>query len=414
MNNMSATMSDEISLHTLPSGLRVVHRYCNSPVEYCGVAVNVGSRDEAVEHYGLAHFVEHTIFKGTQRRRSWHIINRMEAVGGELNAYTTKEETVLYSVFPHGNLTRAVDLISDLVISSQFPVAEIDREREVVADEINSYLDSPSEAVFDDFEDLIFAGSELGHNILGTTDKIAGFTSQVCRDYLSRHYNAANMVFFYMGSTRCDKVLRSVESHFASLPAADSPCNRIEPVEVTPFDIRRDIDTHQAHTIIGARLPGMYSPMRYPISLLSNILGGPGMNSLLNVALRERRGLVYTVESTTAMFTDAGALMIYFGCDPDDLKKCRKWVMNTIDSLANNKLSPRALDAAKKQYLGQLAVASENRDQMALAIGRSVLYHNRVASPGETRQLITDITADDLLQAAQLIASTNCSTLTLG
>ena len=154
--------------------------------------------------------------------------------------------------------------------------------------------------------------------------------------------------------------------------------------------------------------------MRYPISLLSNILGGPGMNSLLNVALRERRGLVYTVESTTAMFTDAGALMIYFGCDPDDLKKCRKWVMNTIDSLANNKLSARALEAAKKQYLGQLAVASENRDQMALAIGRSVLYHNRVASPGETRQLITDITADDLLQAAQLIASTNCSTLTLG
>ena len=173
MNNKPATKSDEISLHTLPSGLRVVHRYCNSPVEYCGVVVNVGSRDEAVEHYGLAHFVEHTIFKGTQRRRSWHIINRMEAVGGELNAYTTKEETVLYSVFPHGNLNRAVDLISDLVISSQFPVAEIDREREVVADEINSYLDSPSEAVYDDFEDLIFAGSELGHNILGTTDKIA-------------------------------------------------------------------------------------------------------------------------------------------------------------------------------------------------------------------------------------------------
>lgn len=407
-------INEEVSLHTLSSGLRVAHRRCDSPVEYCGVVVNVGSRDETSDCYGLAHFVEHTIFKGTARRRSWHIINRMEAVGGELNAYTTKEETTLYSVFPYGNLNRAVELIADLVTNSQFPANEIDREREVVAEEINSYLDTPSEAVYDDFEDLMFKGSSLGHNILGSLESISSFTPEVCRRYLAENYTAGNMVFFYMGSSSPERVFRCVESHFTSLDRSMKFRNRVEPVVVAPFDVRRDIDSHQAHTVTGARLPGMYSPMRYSISLFSNILGGPGMNSLLNIALRERRGLVYTVEASTTMFTDVGALMIYFGCDPDDLKKCRRWVKRTIDDLAEKPLSVRAIDAAKKQYLGQLAVASENREQMALATGRSVLYHGRVPLAHETRQNILDVTQEDLMQVAQMVASDKYSILTLG
>ena len=390
--------------HTLANGLRIVHRHSKSSVEYCGVAVNVGSRDEKPEHFGLAHFVEHTIFKGTSHRRSWHIINRMEAVGGELNAYTTKEETMLYSVFPAGNLNRAIDLIADLVTSSQFPAAELDKEREVVADEINSYLDSPSEAIYDDFEDLIFKGSSLGHNILGSTDTIATFTSEVCRQYLMRYYTAPNMVFFYMGSERPSKVFKTVEKHFNLLSNQLAPINRIAPAIVEPFDIKRNLDNHQCHTIIGAPIEGMYSPQRYATALLTNILGGPGMNSLLNISLRERRGLVYTVEASSAMFTDCGAMAIYFGCDHDDHNRCRRLVMNQLDSLASKSLTSKQIEAAKKQYLGQLIVASENREQAAITTGRSMLYHNRVASSDEILDRINAIAPEQIRQIAQSIA----------
>ncbi len=396
--------------HTLSNGLRIVHRSAKSNVEYCGVAVNVGSRDEQQGQFGLSHFVEHTIFKGTTHRRSWHIINRMETVGGELNAYTTKEETMLYSVFPSGNLNRAIDLISDLVISSQFPLTEIEKEREVVADEINSYLDSPSEAIFDDFEDLIFNGSSLGHNILGDAQAIASFTPQVCRKYLANYYTAPNMVFFYMGQEKPSKVFKVAERFFGALSNQLAPINRIAPSMVKTFDIKRELGNHQCHTIIGAPISGMYSPQRYPTALLTNIIGGPGMNSLLNISLRERRGLVYTVEATSAMFTDCGAFAIYFGCDHNDHNRCRRLVKNLIESLATTPLSTKQIEAAKKQYLGQLIVASENREQAAISTGRSMLYHNRIASSDEILECINAITPEQVRQVAELIA-THTSTL---
>ena len=396
--------------HTLANGLRIVHRHSKSSVEYCGIAVNVGSRDEKPEHFGLAHFVEHTIFKGTSHRRSWHIINRMEAVGGELNAYTTKEETMLYSIFPSGNLNRAIDLIADLVTSSQFPAAELDKEREVVADEINSYLDSPSEAIYDDFEDLIFNGSSLGHNILGNTSTIATFSPEVCQNYLARYYTGPNMVFFYMGSERPTKVFKTVEKHFNALSNQLAPIDRITPTVIESFDIKRNLGNHQCHTIIGAPIEGMYSEHRYPIALLTNIVGGPGMNSLLNISLRERRGLVYTVEASSAMFTDSGAFAVYFGCDHDDLNRCRRLVTNQFEALASKALSSKQIEAAKKQYLGQLIVASENREQAAITTGRSMLYHNRVASADEILDRINAITPEQIRQIAQSIAE-NTSTL---
>ncbi len=407
-------IENSITYHQLSNGLRIVHRYTASQVEYCGITVNVGSRDEAPEHYGLAHFVEHTIFKGTECRRSWHIINRMEAIGGELNAFTTKEETTLYSVFPFGNLDRAVELQADLIAHSRFPKSEIDKEREVVADEINSYLDTPSEAVFDDFDDFIYAGSPLGHNILGNIERLNDFSPEICRNYLSQYYTPGNMVFFYSGATDADKVFRCVERYFCILNHAKPESNRTIPAIVTPFDEFRAIDSHQAHTIIGARIPGMYSDQRYAIALLTNILGGPGMNSRLNIALRERRGLVYAVDASTAIYTDTGTFTIYFGCDPTDTKRCRKLVMQQLSDIASKPLSQRALDAAIKQYLGQLAVASENREQMALATGRTMLYHNRVPTNTETINRIRAISPTDLLEAASFIAPEQCSILTLG
>jgi predicted Zn-dependent peptidase len=393
--------------------LRIVHQQSKSHVEYCGVAINVGSRDEAVNQYGLAHFVEHTIFKGTKHRKSWHIINRMEAIGGELNAYTTKEETILYSVFPYGNVRRAIELISDLVISSQFPANELNKEREVVADEINSYLDTPSEAVYDDFEDLMFAGSALGHNILGTVDAISGFTQDVCRQYLKDYYTAENMVLFYMGKTKPDKIFSLAEDYFSTLVPKGVSRQRVMPIVQPQFDEVKNIGSHQSHTIIGAHLPGLYSEMRYPIALFANLLGGPGMNSLLNVALRERRGLVYNVEASTAMFTDAGALMIYFGCDPDDLTRCRNIVRQTLDRMIDGGLSVRAIEAAKKQYLGQLAVASDNREQVALSLGRSMMYFGDIKSPDDIKNQILAITPDDVRKVAEMMSADKCSILTM-
>lgn len=401
--------------HTAPNGLRMVHRRCDSPVGYCGVAVNVGSRDEEPGRFGLAHFVEHTIFKGTARRRAFHIINRMETVGGELNAYTTKEETMIYSLFPAGNLVRAVDLIADLVLHSEFPRVQIDREREVVADEIDSYLDTPSEAVFDDFEDLIFAGSGLGHNILGTVEDIASFTPEVCRDYLDRFYSPGEMVFFYMGPDKPERVIACAEKYFGAMNHPSAQRRRDDAVQATaPFDIVRQSGNHQAHTVAGARVGGLHDPRRYATALLTNILGGPGMNSLLNVELREKRGLVYSIEASTSLFTDTGLFTLYMGCDHDDVARCRRIAANVIDSMASSPMSPRRLEAAKKQYLGQLIVASENREQAALSAGRATLLYGRVRRPDEVTESVNSVTAADIMEAAAMIASGKCSFLTLG
>lgn len=400
-----------LSYHTTPAGMRMAHlRVPGAAVGYCGAAVRVGSRDEGDSCRGLAHFVEHTIFKGTSRRSPWHIINRMEAVGGELNAYTTKEETVVYSAFPSGNLARAAELIADLVTGSQFPERELAKEREVVADEIDSYLDSPSEAVFDDFEDLIFAGSDLGHNILGDRRALDSFTSEVCRDYLHRWYVPSNMVLFYAGNLAPERVFGCLEHAFASLAGPAPVAARVTPAAVDTFDVTKNIDSHQCHTIIGARTVSFTSPERYTLSLLTNILGGPGMNSLLNVALRERRGLVYSVEASTGLFSDCGTLAIYYGCDPDDDSLCRRLVADTIARVADGYITPRRLEMAKKQYLGQLVIASENIENRILGVARRLLYSPEAPTAAQTAEAIRAVTPSQIAAlAATLLPASRLS-----
>ncbi len=407
-------MAESVRSHVLSNGLRCVHCSTAGRAGYLGLMVDAGSRDEAPGEEGLAHFVEHTIFKGTSKRKSWHIINRMESIGGELNAYTTKETTAVYSIFPAGYLDRGMELIADLVAYSQFPQAEIDREREVVADEINSYLDIPSEAVVDDFDDLIFAGSPLGHNILGNLDTLRTFDSGICRRYLTGRYTPGRMVLFFSGSDSADAFFRRAERYFGVLHHPDMVQNRCKPAQVAQFCHTRHINTHQAHTVLGARIGSMFSHDRYAMALLTNIIGGPGMNSLLNVELRERRGLVYTVEASTALYTDCGLFSIYFGCDPDDTERCRRLVSNVVNRLADRPLSDRALAAARRQYVGQLTVASENKENRALGIGRSMLYRNHVATDRELVEAIESVTAAELRAAADRIVPQWMSALTLG
>ncbi|MDE6270718.1 MAG: insulinase family protein [Muribaculaceae bacterium] len=391
----------------------MVHRHTpGAATAIAGVTARVGSRDDGADTHGLAHMVEHTIFKGTSRRSPWHIINRMEAVGGELNAFTTKEETTVYSIYPAGNTPRAAELIADLIQNSQFPQRELDKERQVIADEIDSYLDSPAEAVYDDFDELLFAGSSMGHNILGSRKAIANITPEICREYLRQYYTAANLVAFYSGPESASRVERTFGRFF--MPETGIANNSTDrPEIVAEFDVYKTIDSHQEHNLIGARLPDMFDPRRYSFALLTNILGGPGMNSLLNVALRERRGLVYTVEASASWYSDCGAFTVYYGCDPEDSARCRRLVMDCISGTADGSLlTQRALEKARRQYLGQLVVASDNRENSILGISRATLFHGRAATPEETRSQINNVTLTDIREAASMLCCP--SFLTLG
>lgn len=415
---MTARLLDnqsDYTVMTVAPGLRFVHVRRDTVAEIFGTATRVGSRDELPGQYGLAHFVEHTIFKGTTRRRAGSIINCMETVGGELNAYTTKEETYVYSIFPRGNASRATSLIADLVSNSLFPDCELDKEREVVADEIDSYLDTPADAVFDDFDDLLFEGCPLGHNILGDTKSLAGFDSRKCRDFLDRFYRAPNMTVFYIGGESVTKIARLIEKHFAGLRTGNVEHQVVSDVSVKHFDeTRGDGSNHQGHTVMGTVIPSLYAPERHAYALINNILGGPGMNSRLNVSLRERRGLVYSVESSLAMYSDCGVMAIYFGCNPEDTAKCKRLVETELSRLSDSVISDSLLRRAKRQYIGQLTISTASAEQTILSAARSLLFRDDVITPRDIAARIDALTPADLHSAAQTLRPYSFSSLTLG
>ena len=406
-------MKSKYYTHILPNGLRLIHVPTTSHVAYCGLSINAGSRDDLAGKAGLAHFVEHTIFKGTKHRRSWHILNRMERVGGELNAYTTKEGTALYSIFPCEHFERAVELISDLVANSQFPETELNKEREVVLEEIDSYRDTPMEAVYDDFEDLLFADSAMGHNILGNEQDLNNISATDCRFYLDTQYVPENMVFFAMGNIKSDRLFRIVEKHLGPLNHKLDRASRITPIETSVFNKTINIDSHQAHTIVGKQLFSMHDDRRYAAFLLNNILGGPGMNSLLNVAIREKRGYAYTVESSLSLLSDCGFFEIYFGSDEHHVAPSLRIINKTIEELATKPLSEKNLQAAKRQYLGQLLVSSENKEAMALSLGKTYLYHNNIMTDSQLAEHINALTAQQIMDCAALLDPATCSILTM-
>lgn len=319
---------------------------------------------------------------------------------------------MLYSVFPQEHLARAVDLLADLVQWSVFPQEELDRERDVVLEEAASYRDTPSDAVYDDFEDLLLAGSELGHNILGRKEDLENVTREDCMSYLKALYVPGNMAFFSVGPERPERVFRLAERHFAAMSHEMPQRQRTVPAAVEPFRQTIHIGTHQAHTIVGARVPDMGHPLRHALMLLNNILGGPGMNSLLNVELRERRGYVYTVESTLTLLSDCGWMEIYLGCDPDDVRSSLRVIERITSRLSQDLPTARRLDAYKRQYCGQLMVAADSTEFMAMRAGRGMLYHGQVATIGETIERIQAVTPLEIAQAASYLAADRLSSLT--
>ena len=406
---------DQPSYHitTLANGLRIVASRLPGEVSYIGVAVGAGSRNEDDDHEGLAHFVEHTLFKGTLNRKSWHISCRMEQIGGELNAYTTKEETMIYTNAPAGHAARAIELIADLVKNSNFPASEIEKEREVIIEEIHSYQDSPAESVYDEFEELIYKGSPLAHNILGTPDSVRSLTSEDARSFIDRHYTPENMVVYCCDPGDPEKNVRLVEKYFGNLkfPSAQSPRNPIP--EPALFDETRDHDNHQANTIVGTRVFSRSDPRRHTLFLLNNWLGGPCMNSRLNMELRERRGLVYTVESNVSLLSDTGTMMIYFGTDPKSVDKCIRIIRRELDSVAQTLLSPRKFAAIRDQYLGQMIVGSDQRESRCMALAKSMLYYNEIHDIKRVTESIRNVTPEQFRDMAQFVLSSGLCRLTL-
>ena len=450
--------------YTLDNGLRIIHLPSDSQVVYCGYQINAGTRNEEPGEEGLAHFCEHVTFKGTERRKAWHILNCLESVGGDLNAYTNKEGTVYYSAILKEHIARAVDLLSDIVFHSVYPQAEIDKEVEVICDEIESYNDSPAELIYDEFENILFKGSPLGHNILGTAEQVRAFKTEDALRFTQKLYRPDNAIFFAYGDIDFKKLVKLIgkaltddssgklaekgchadfaddadfsgetgDTGFAGARDSEitqmSQAPQMTQISRGAMDSQGAIDsmgsmdpmsspagqtivmqknTHQAHVMIGTRAYDVNDDRRMPLYLLNNMLGGPGMNAKLNLALREHNGLVYTVESTMVSYGDTGTWSIYFGCDEHDVKRCLRLVRKELDKFMQKPLSDAQLKAAKKQIKGQIGVACDNRENFALDFGKSFLHYGWEKNVDRLYEQVDEITAAQIQAVAQELFDKN-------
>ena len=386
--------------HTLSNGIRLIHKSDTSAVTHCGMVINTGSRDEAENEEGMAHFIEHMLFKGTEKRRSGHIINRLENVGGELNAFTSKEETVVYATVLTEYFERALELVGDIVMNSTFPQKEIDKEVVIIIDEIQSYNDSPSELIFDDFEEMLFANHRIGHNILGRQELLEKYSTTDAVNFVDRQYRPEEMVFFAVGNLNFKQFVRQAEKYLQPKSIVAERNTRIAPTEYEPQ--RREItkNTHQVHFMAGNRAYDLYHPNRMGLYLLNNILGGPGMNSMLNLSLREKHGLVYNVESSYQPFTDTGMWSVYFGCDSENAARCEQLVYNELQKLRDQKLTENVLKKYKLQLMGQMAIANEQKENLALSLGKSFLRYGKIDGMTVIKQHIEEVTAEKLQEIA--------------
>jgi predicted Zn-dependent peptidase len=386
---------------TLPNGLRCAFQYKKSTVAHMAVAIKAGSRDELEHQQGLAHFIEHNLFKGTEKRKAYHVLSRLDDVGGELNAYTSKEETIIHASFLKTDFRRAADLLADVVFKSNFPVKELEKEKEVIKDEIHSYLDSPGDRIFDDYEDFIFAGDALGRNILGTPKSVDGLTREDIFEFQERTYTAERITLSIVGPFGQQRVEQMAQEFFAQhqlnsntweshFEAPNKPQRRVE--EVAQF---------QDHYIIGWRTPGIHHPQRRALLLLNNVLGGPGMNNRLGLNIREKHGIAYNIESFLNLYSDIGLLGIYLGCDPSQTERAAALAAKEVKKLQEQRLGTLQLSKAKNQFIGQMALAEENGLNACIGAGRALLYFDKINSFEYVAAQMQGITAEDLMEAAQ-------------
>ena len=394
---------------TAECGLQYAVKKSGSSVAYCALSIKCGTRDELGYHSGLAHFVEHTLFKGTERRSASVINGYLDRLGGELNAFTTKEEIVFHATVLKEDLHKAGSLLFELATSPTFPQHEIETEKGVVIDEIHSYKDSPSEDIFDKFEEMVFAGHPLSGNILGTVASVKKINRDELLKFVKEKFRPEKMAFSIVADIDEKKLEKEAQKlckqYFADHPAT-KPHSEPQKVEHTyvPFDKTLSKRNHQANCIIGGPAPSLYQEReRLATVLLCNILGGPANNAILNSVLREKNGWVYGVECSYTQFADSGLVAISLGCDKSNLDKCVEAIYKEIRKLQATPLSDRKLKAAKKQLLGQIAISGDNGETQCLSMGKSLLAYGKISGGKETRELVEKISAADIQEMANTI-----------
>jgi predicted Zn-dependent peptidase len=390
----------EYQYYKLENGLRIVHRKVSSKIAHLGVVINAGTRDELPEEHGIAHFIEHMIFKGTHKRSLFRILSRLDSVGADLNAFTAKEETTIYASFLNIYYDRTIELFSDILLNSTFPQKELEKEREVVIDEINSYKDSPSEQIVDDFEDQVFAGHALGNNILGTPKNVRKFTREAIQRYIKENYLPSKMVICSVGNINFERLIHIVERHFSQMIATPELRVRQSFIHYQPVNKSIQYNIYQSHLMLGTATYGYADPNRTALGLLNNLLGGPAMNSRLNLAVREKHGITYTIESQYTPYSDTGFFYIYMATDDINLEKAVTLVHVELKKLRENKLTVSQLQQVKRQFIGQLVLSFDSNLNDMLSLGKSLFIYNKVDSPAEVYKKVEEVTAEDILKVA--------------
>lgn len=403
----------EFHTFSLPNGIRVIHKQTATRTAHCGLLINAGSRDERAGQQGLAHFIEHCIFKGTERRKPYHILSRLDSVGGEINAYTTKELTCVYASFLDRHLLRAVDLIADICFHSTFPEKELRKERDVIIDEIHSYKDAPAEMIFDDFEEQVFGGHAIGRNILGTEESVKRLTREDIFDLIRRRYKTDQMVFSSVGPASASRIKKVAERFFGEVPASSAEDDRIPFRSYTPEKVVLEREVYQTHMMIGNVAYAAGEVKKTPLVLLNNLLGGPAMNSRLNLHVREKHGIAYHIESSYTAYSDTGIFQIYLGIDERARARAEQLVHKELSRLREKKLGTTQLHMAKQQLIGQIALNQESGSGTMLTLGKSFLMYGKVDSLDEVYSRIEAITAEEVLEIAnEILAPEALSTLT--
>jgi predicted Zn-dependent peptidase len=395
----------EFTTYTLPNGIRGIHRRIKGNVTHCALLVNAGSRDELKHQFGLAHFTEHALFKGTEHRKAYQVNCRLENLGGELNAFTTKEDTTIHATTLRSDFSKAVELIADVAFHSTFPDRELEKEKEIIYDEINTYKDSPADMIYDTFEDMLFAGSELGHNILGRKSSLARFSGESIREFVTRTHTTDQMVFSSIGNLSAKSVETTVARYLNDIKSSARDFSRRQPAAVEPFTRAVAKHTHQTHCIIGNRAYGIGEEKRMPLALLINILGGPCANSLLNVVVREKNGLSYNIEASYTPYSDSGIVAIYFSSENGNTAQCIDLIEGELHRLRTTPLTARQLSMAKKQFIAQLAISSESNEGYMLGAGKSFLTHDDVDTMEQVYAKVRALTAAQLTEVAEEVFS---------
>jgi predicted Zn-dependent peptidase len=403
------TFASEMDYHlfTLSNGLRVVFKPEALPIAHACIVINAGTRDESPEQFGIAHFTEHLIFKKTAKRSTNQILNRLELVGADLNAYTTKEYTCIHASFLNEHLNRTLDLFEDIIFHSTFPENEIEKEKGIILDEIASYQDSPEDAIADDFEDLIYVDHELGHNILGDEKSLVGLSKKDFEKFAKDYYQPENMVIGITGNYSYNKIKKIVERYYGDLPNHSHNQKRTTPRAGTPRKLILDRPINQVHYMLGSKGYSMHDPKKTGLMVLNNMLGGIGMSSRLNLEIREKHGIAYTIESNYTTYSDTGIFSVYFGTETDKMQQAYKLVLKEFKKLRDKKLSANQLKQSKNKFIGQIALGEENRIALIIAMAKNIIDYGDVETLPKIYERINNVTADDIWNISNEILDPN-------